>query len=393
MMSWDRPENINRILSTYQEYLSVDEIIVWNNNPHYYVSNLNLSKVKTLNSSTDFGLNTRFIGCLLAKNRCVIVHDDDLILSETNLKNLIQHFEKDYTRIYTYEGRIPQNGEYTCSIGPGRLENVKEPIEADIALTRVTCFDKLYAAEYCKLSDVIFYDVNTNLNGEDIVMSYLVGHLSGKKPLVLPIPDIEGYRELPAPIDTKISTKPNFIGRRTNLVNRCELLLPTPKYPDPQNKNRTIFFGNGYYPYGYYKDSFIVNSDYKKLLIKDDLNGIKYLSCHTTNKYDWTIFYLNTNIHVSSNDELVLKGFLKDSKMILDIELNFIDKDIETNTSRIRATIGSDYVSCIKLKIGDYYSCTQDTLLNSVKFIIYTKNQPPSELCITELGIYHDNQQ
>lgn len=390
MMSWERPENINKILSTYQEYSCIDEIIVWNNNPHFYVSNLNLAKVKVLNATTDFGLNTRFIGSLLASNRCIVTHDDDILLSEINIKNLIHHFEKDYTRIYTYEGRIPQDGMYTCAPGPGRIENVKEATEVDIVLTRTTCFDKLYAAEYCKLSDVVFYDVNTNLNGEDIVFSYITSHFSGKKPLVLPIPDKNGYIELPAPVETKISTRPSFIERRRDLVNRCQLLFPMPRYPAPDN-NKTTFFGNGFYPHAYYRDSFIVNSDYKKLLIKNDLNGIKYLSCNTTDKYDWTIFYIDTNSNISSNDKIVIKGFLKNILIPIDLELNFLDKNSETNTDRIRLNIGIDFISEISLRIGDYFTCSDETILTSVKFVLYTKNRPCSELCLTEFSLDHSN--
>jgi hypothetical protein len=389
MMSWERPENINKILLIYQEYNCIDEIIIWNNHPHFYISNLNLSKVKVLNSSTDFGLNTRFIGALLATNRCIITHDDDILLSEINIKNLIMHFERDYTRIYTYEGRIPQDGIYTCAPGPGRIEDVKEATEVDVVLTRTTCFDKMYAAEYCKLSDVVFYDVNTNLNGEDIVFSYITSNLSGKKPIVLPIPDKNGYIELPAPINTKISTRPNFIERRTNLINRCKLLFPTPQYPTPDN-NQTIFFGNGFYPYAYYKDSFVVNSEYKKLLIKDDLNGIKYLSCNTTDKYDWTIFYVDTNVLIKNTDNIIIRGFFKNRAIPLDIELNFLHQNEEKNTNRIRSPIAENFVSEHKILIKDYIDCKEDTMLTSLKFILYTKNRPCSELCLTELLIRHE---
>jgi hypothetical protein len=214
--------------------------------------------------------------------------------------------------------------------------------------------------------------------------------MSGKKPIVLPIPDKDGYVELPAPVNTKISTRPNFIERRTNLVNRCKLLFPTPQYPTPDN-NKTVFFGNGFYPYAYYKDSFIVNSDYKKLLIKDDLNGVKYLSCNTTDKYDWTIFYIDTNSNISSNDKIIIKGFFKEQLIPIDLELNFLDDGIETNSKRIRFNIDTNFVSSISLKIGDYFTCSDQTILTSVKFILYTKNKPCSELCLTEFSLEHSN--
>ncbi len=388
MMSWDRPENINTILSAYQEYSCVKEIIVWNNNSFFYVSNLNLSKVKTINCNSDFGLNTRFIGALLASNRCVIVNDDDILLSEKNIKNLINHFERDYSRIYTYEGRIPQNGLYTCAPGPGRIENVKEPTEVDVVLTRTTCFDKLYAVEYCKLSDVVFYDVNTNLNGEDIVFSYITTHLSGKKPLVLPIPDKDGYIELPAKIDSKISTRPNFTDRRNTLIHRCELLFPSPKYPTPDS-DKTVFFGNGFYPCGYYKDSFVVNSDYKKLLIKEDHSGTKYLSCNTTGIYDWTIFYIETNVLIKNSDQIIIKGWMSEQEIPTDLELTFINDETEQKTQRIRIPFKTDFVSSYSINIKDYISCSEDTMLSSIKFILYTKNRPCSELCLSEISVLH----
>ena len=393
MMSWERQENINKIISTYQNYDSVTEIIIWNNHPNTFVSNLNLSKVKVLNASTDFGINTRFVGCLLASNRCVVVNDDDILLSEINIKNLIKYFELDHTRIYSYEGRIPQNGKYTCAHGPGRIEGIREsaPIEVDIVLTRTTCFDKLYAAEYCKLSDVVYYDVDINLNGEDIVFSHITSHLSGKKPLVLPVPDRDGYIELPAPDSTKISTRANFIERRTDLVSRCRILFPTPQYPTPEN-NKTVFFGNGFYPYAYYKNSFVANSTYKKLLIKDDLNGIKYLSCNTLDDCVWTRFRIDTITKVSSNDNIILNGFFKDRKIPMDIELNFSNNGSEVKTDRIRLSIDVDFTSEISLKIGDYFSCSDETILTGIDFFLHTEGKPSSELCITEFSLEHSEE-
>ena len=31
MLSWNRPENINEILTAYNDYNIIDDIIVWNN--------------------------------------------------------------------------------------------------------------------------------------------------------------------------------------------------------------------------------------------------------------------------------------------------------------------------------------------------------------------------
>lgn len=387
-MSWQRPENINKLLSTYQNYSCVTEIILWNNNPQFYVSDLNLSKVKTINCSNDFGLNTRFASSLLASNRCVIVNDDDILLSEKNIINLIHHFEKDYTRIYSYEGRIYQNNQYSATPGFGRIENVKEQTEVDMCLTRATCFDKLYAAEYCKLSDVIFYDVNTNLNGEDIVFSHITTHLSGKKPLVLPIPDQEGYTELPAEIDTKISTREGFISRRNVLINRCKILLLSPNY-SKENKNKTVIFGDNFYPYAYYQDSICVNSAYKKLIAKDDMNGIKYLSCETDPSYPWTIFYIDTKIPISNNDKLILKTLYNNHKVPTQLQLSFINNNQETHSQRFSINTSIDFVCSNEIPINKILNCSDDCLLTSIKFILHTNKAPLCELCITELSVLH----
>jgi hypothetical protein len=203
---------------------------------------------------------------------------------------------------------------------------------------------------------------------------------------VVPIPDKEGYVELPAPPDTKISTRPNFIERRTNLVNRCKILFPLPKYPTPDS-NKITFFGNGFYPQAYYQDSFVVNSDFKKLLIKDDLNGIKYLSCLTNDKYEWTMFYIDTNLSVTKNDKLIIKGFFKDTVIYTDLEMNFLNEKLETNTNRIQLDFQKAFVSDISLNLKDYYDISDNTILTSIKFILYTKYMPCSELCLTEVSV------
>lgn len=384
LMCWNMPKNIESIIKRYNEYSCIEDIIVWNNNPDIFVSNLGLSKVKTINCDCDFGLNTRFICALLLSQRCVIVHDDDLIASEANVKNLIHHFEQDYTRVYTYEGRNLINENYTYE-QEGRVENVKEATEATIALTRLTCFDRLYAAEYCKLSDVVFYDTSLNLNGEDIVLSYITSHMSGKKPLVLPLPDPKGYEHLPEN-PYKISTRSNHLERRNDLANRCEILFPTPRYPE-LDKNKLMLFGNGFYPIGYYKDSSTVNSDYKKILIKDDSNGVKYLSLSTNNNHYWNIFYINTKIEIKENDCLVIKGFFKDNFIVCDLELEFLIDGKINKTDRIAIPMKEKFASKHLINIKDYINCFENCLLVSINFILHSRKEQPSELCLAELSL------
>lgn len=388
IMSWKRPENIVEILQKYNTYGCVSEIIIWNNNKDFYISNLGLSKVKNINCEKDFGLNTRFAGCLLAENRCVVVHDDDLIVSEQNIQNLIDHFKLDYTRIYTYEGRNLVDDKYSYDQN-ARIENPSKNTEAEISLTRIACFDRMYAVEYFKYSDLIFYDFDLCLNGEDILLSYLTSHLSGKKPLVLPLVDKNGYKDWQIDDNEKISIRPNHLNDRTKIANRCKLILPQPQYPTPE-QNKTIFFGNGFYPCGYYQESFCTNSEYKKILVKDEMNGIKYLSLFTSNKYNWSIFFIDTNVKVKSFDKIIINGMFKETKANVDVELGLEQDQKTTQTDRIRIKINEDFISENMLSLEEYINNNEEKTLNYIKFIIYSPINQNHELCLTEVAVLHN---
>jgi hypothetical protein len=384
MMSWVRPENLNKIIETYDGYDVVGEIIVWNNNKHLFASDLGLNKVKVLNCSADFGLDSRFVGSMLAKNRCIIVHDDDLILSEKNIKNLVRNFEMDHTRIYTYEGRIPQGGAYTCAPGPGRVEDVSEPTEVPISLTRCACFDRLYAAEYAKLSDTMFYDVYTNLNGEDIVFSYLTSHLSGKMPMVLPVLDKDGYVELPSSQEEKISTRNNFTERRTELIKRCEIILPLPKYP-PSCPNKFVFFGAGNYPFAYFDESFNINSKFKKMLVKES-NGIKYLSLDISS-YTHAVSTIKCDLEIGPNDVLNLGMFYKGYSIFTEIsifaELNGKGKE----SKRISVDVKENVPNNISIRATDFFEDINSLVLKRIDFISYNPDKSENVLCISEISL------
>jgi hypothetical protein len=390
ILSWSRPKNINSIIEKYNSYSIVEEIIVWNNNSLFLIHS-NLSKVKIINTNKDLGLNSRFSAALLCKNRCIIVHDDDLMLSETNIKGLVDGFTSDYCRVYTYEGRKLVDNSYTNIPGPGRIERVSSPTEVDICLTRATCFDKNLAAEYLRLSDVAFYDTDICLNAEDILLSYISTSYFGKKPLVIPIPDIEGYVELPAELETKISTRLNFISERNKIINRCQIILPEPNY---ENKPNTIF-GPGSYPNGYYEESTCYNSRYSKILVKDN-NGIRYLSIDSdpSYKYATATILLNKPINVLNN--LLFSLFFRTNSVPLEIQFSFLlnNKAYESKRVLLRE-ISINYIEEYELTpkeiIADLIpeqTDFSDFILSEIKFIIHNDNKH-CELCVVDLS--YDN--
>jgi hypothetical protein len=380
ILSWNRQENIKLILQQYSNYCIVEEIIVWNNNKNYLISGLETDKIKVINCEQDFGLNSRFVSCLLAKNRCIITHDDDLLLSEANIKNLVDNFIKDHTRIYTYEGRNQVNGEYTYD-AEGRVENVAYPTECEVSLTRAACYDKIYATEYLKYCDVIFYDVSLNLNGEDIAFSKIVSNASGKKPLVLPLKDLEGYEELP--VTDKISTRNGHLERRTELLKRCELVFPFPGYKKPES-NKTIFFGQGFYPFGYMEQSNNFNSFFKKLLVKQS-NGIKYLSFNNFYPCDYCSSGITINKNANLDELLQISCFYNGIVLTTDIQLEYSAGDKVFLSRRHRIEVESFQPKDFFISLKDIID-EKEFKISKIIFIFY-ESKIRSEFCLSEISI------
>jgi hypothetical protein len=214
-----------------------------------------------------------------------------------------------------------------------------------------------------------------------------VSNSSGKKPLVIPIPDKEGYIDLPIEEADKISIRQNFIERRNELIDRCSIILPTPEY-DPEDKRKIVLFGQEFYPIGYYKDSFSVNSRYKKALIKNDMNGTKYISHEINPSKIWSILYIDTTLELTKNYCIVLDSLFKNNSTPVDLELVFNQNDVEKSTNRTRIRSIENFISSEKILISDLinFDKSKNTVLKSIKFILHHQSKE-SEFCITKLNI------
>lgn len=161
MLSWDRLQNLDKILANLQDYPNVDEIIVWNNNPNYHF--VGPEKVTVINSSTDMGLFTRFAAASLAKNDAILFHDDDLLVDSEVFQRLLGRYEKAKTKAHGLFGRIPIKGQYNTQNAWG---------EVPITLTRFTlcprsaCVKAL--SHWSKFRELGGVPLG---NGEDIVLS------------------------------------------------------------------------------------------------------------------------------------------------------------------------------------------------------------------------------
>jgi hypothetical protein len=386
LLSWSRPTNINIIIAEYEKYETIGEIIIWNNNSNFLISNQGLSKVKVINCEQDFGLNARFTSALLCKNRCVIVHDDDLILSEINIKALVDQFNIDHNRVYTYQGRILIEEKYNLEL-PGLVENVQSPTEAEIALTRATCFDRLLAAEYMKFSDILFYDTSICLDSEDIALSYLSTHIFGKKPLVLPIPDVAGYVDLASIIEEKPFAKQGFIEERNKMIDRCNIVFPSPIYENT-NENKIIIFGKDKYPIGYCEDSACYNTQYQKILIKES-NGIKYLSIQGVADYSHSCSYLLFKDPILINKNICFIMFFKESSVPVEIQVSYTkNKDLNESKRILLEKIEINEHEEYRINLNDLIDPMQNTgegiRVSQLKFMVHNRNKNV-ELCVSEI--------
>jgi hypothetical protein len=224
LLNWKRPANLMRIVAAEAAYKNVAEIVVFNNNaaaPFHYPH----PKIKVLNASADFGLRVRWILAALAKSECLIFQDDDILLPESTIRAFIDEVGRDGQRVYSLHGRNPRpDGQYDPAVSEGEVE---------IALTRA-------AAIHRSLVPLIFqseeafraagFELPLN-NGEDIFLSYCITARFGKKPKVLRLP----FADLPSP--HALSSRPEHIKERTNLVRQCKRFFFSPGFRDQAERS------------------------------------------------------------------------------------------------------------------------------------------------------------
>jgi Glycosyl transferase family 64 domain len=218
ILNWQRPANVRAILDCYVAYRRVSQIIVWNNNDGQTFT-YDHPKVRVIHSA-DLGLNTRWAAALLAQNDCVIVADDDLIADEATIETLIESYRRDPDRAYTLHGRNPTPAnEYALHV-----EHVREPIEAMMHLTRLTCLARRHVAHYFVALEELRLRIDPATGGgEDIVMSFALTRATGKRPLVV----AGRYRDLLAPGAIANRQGPQQ-EHRTQIMRRCQAWLEGP---------------------------------------------------------------------------------------------------------------------------------------------------------------------
>ena len=210
LISWKRVENLLKVIEEEFDGELISEVIVWNNNPEIRLKDKLPSNVRLVETNEDFGMRTRFGAALFAKNECILLHDDDMILPALTIKNLYDEWRLDGEIMYGLNGRIPRpDNTYGQQIKQGKTHMV---------LGRTMMLKRTYCADFFTMErDLQAQSDHSAFCGqEDILMSYFVMSKSGRPNEILH----SHYEELPA-MDA-ICDRPNHYDQRTEFMQLCQ---------------------------------------------------------------------------------------------------------------------------------------------------------------------------
>ena len=109
ILAYNRPDNIDKLVSKLYKLKEIDEIVILYGNKNY-VNGINNTKVIEVNNWEEndriyllrrFDINNYH----MIKNDCVLLLDDDLYPSQTLLTNMIRHYNIDKNGLYGPQAR------------------------------------------------------------------------------------------------------------------------------------------------------------------------------------------------------------------------------------------------------------------------------------------------
>ena len=221
MLSWKRPGHLPQIVKSWQQVPEITERIIWNNNPDVKLADLGAT---VISASQDVGLYSRFAAGGLARNRTILMQDDDLLLPHATIRRLVSEWQREPDILHGIFGREPRpDGSYdprNILARGGQSRNVP------IVLTRAVVFRREYCGDF--LGDVRphFDPIQDSSrpygNGEDILLSFLARKRTGRLNRIHPV----SWKELPGP--HAIYKRRGHNQHRTELLRACEAWLREP---------------------------------------------------------------------------------------------------------------------------------------------------------------------
>lgn len=183
ILNWKRPQNVLQIIKRMVTFKCVHEILVSNGLKDTAIA-YHHAKVKIKNDyeqvNAIFGLDRRFYNALKCQKDNIIIIDDDKLIEESELRKILEVYERNKQRIVGWAGRNVYN-QQTQQINY-RYENVYG--EVDIVITQLIVFQRKYAHLFflCKPYVESIYKTGVPYgNGEDIFFSFLVNMYTRNK--------------------------------------------------------------------------------------------------------------------------------------------------------------------------------------------------------------------
>jgi hypothetical protein len=216
IMNWKRPQMVSMLVERYSTYSAIGDIVIWNNNPECSFDFAKYPHVKVVTCKYDAGLDSRWAAGVLADQEHLLIHDDDLILTEAALRLLFRRYLRQPHLCHGIAGRHLQD-HYNVMDAFGHV---------DVVLTTCLIISRRYVRDY--FERVASFDDLRNYgcgNGEDIVMNYVVRSITGEKNKAHRIPYLNASKD-PTVSRYSIGRRPGHLSVRNEIARRCiELLL------------------------------------------------------------------------------------------------------------------------------------------------------------------------
>lgn len=179
---------LEKILDSQSSYTNVGEIIVVIDNANKVGNAKSHRNVRIVSVGKNIGPCGRWIGGLLADGQCVIMQDDDLILSQGSIDILINSHLVNPNRLHGFWGRN-FNADHTYNLGDVWAG------DCDFLSTRAVCMNKSILPYVLEFQNRIFgkFPSTKDFMAEDILLSLISEHIWQYPPNAIPA---TSYKEL-----------------------------------------------------------------------------------------------------------------------------------------------------------------------------------------------------
>lgn len=215
-LNWKRPQQLKNIIRLYIEQKIFDEIIIWNNSPDTELNPYLIENTIVINPTKDLGMNTRWYAGVIAKNNCILYHDDDYKISKDSIQHVYEEWKKQPEVIHGYTGRIPTK-ENTYAI---IKKNVESEVDIVIGRFMMTHINNVLHMLYIINNGPNVTSIYDKNHQEDIFFSYATMHKnSGTKNRVHKIPSLpKDYVE----DEFSVCKRKEHFKDRTDCMRRCQ---------------------------------------------------------------------------------------------------------------------------------------------------------------------------